>query len=238
ISLMKKYTFTYMVLVVVVLVAWFGFRVYQAYFGGRNSAVMKYILNPEEHQDWVTPQGQVCDNAPFSMPTEGYIGYYYDDSFRPLHRHQGIDIFGGMSAGETPVFAPYDGFLSREEGWISSLILRIPQDPTTSEERQIWVYMTHLADGQGNSLIAEQFPPGIQETPVKQGDLLGYQGNYSGDPAQPVGVHLHLSIVKDDGKGQYLNELKIANTYDPSPYFGMNLRSTNPTVGLAKCQTD
>jgi murein DD-endopeptidase MepM/ murein hydrolase activator NlpD len=227
-----------MVLVVVVLVGWFGFRVYRAYFGGRNSAVMKFILNPEKYQDWVTPQGQTCDGAPFSMPTEGYIGYYYDDSFRPLQRHQGIDIFGGKATGETPIFSPYDGFLSRQEGWKSSLIIRIPQDPTTAEPQQIWVYLTHLADLQGSSLIADKFPPSSLEIPVKKGDLLGYQGNYSGTPAQPVGVHLHLSIVMDDGKGHYLNELKIDNTYDPSPYFGMNLRASNPTVGLAKCETD
>lgn len=235
---MKKYTFVYMVLVVVVLVAWFGFRVYQAYFGGRNSAVMKFILDPHDHQDWVTPQGQTCDGAPFAMPTEGFIGYYYGDSFHPLHRHQGIDIFGGKNAGETPVYAPYDGFLSREDSWKSSLILRLPQDPNSSTVRQIWVYLTHMADAQGNSLISDQFPPGSLEILVKKGDLLGYQGNFSGTPGQPVGVHLHLSILKDDGKGHYLNELKISNTLDPSPYFGMNLRASNPTVGLAKCKSD
>ena len=235
---MKKYSFVYMVLVVIVLISWFGFRIYQAYIGGRNSAVMKFILNPQAHQDWVTPQGFTCEGAPFSMPTEGYVGYYYDDSFRPLHRHQGIDIFGGKSAGETPVYAPYDGFVSREAGWKSSLIIRIPQDPTTTEKRQIWVYLTHLADAQGNSLISDRFPTGSVDIEVKQGDLLGYQGDYSGNPARPVGVHLHLSIVKDDGRGHYLNELKIANTYDPSPYFGMDLQAGNTKVGKAECQHD
>jgi len=35
--------------------------------------------------------------------------------------------------------------------------------------------------------------------------------------------HLHFSIVKDDGNGQFLNELKIQNTLDPSPYLGLPL---------------
>ncbi len=48
------------------------------------------------------------------------------------------------------------------------------------------------------------------------GDLLGYQGNYSGNPGNPTGVHLHFSIVRDDGSGKYLNELEFANTLDPS----------------------
>jgi murein DD-endopeptidase MepM/ murein hydrolase activator NlpD len=80
-----------------------------------------------------------------------------------------------------------------------------------------------MADPQGNSFISEQFPPGTEETFVEAGTFLGYQGNYSGDPGNPVGVHLHFSIVRDNGSGSYLNELKIANTLDPSPYLGLPL---------------
>jgi hypothetical protein len=40
-----------------------------------------------------------------------------------------------------------------------------------------------------------------------------------------VGVHLHFSIVRDDGAGKYLNELDILNTLDPSPYFGFELNA-------------
>ena len=72
------------------------------------------------------------------------------------------------------------------------------------------------------SFIAAEFPPGTTEKFGNAGELLGYQGNYSGDPQNPVGVHLHFSITKDDGQGKYLNELKIQNTLDPSPYLGSN----------------
>ncbi len=41
--------------------------------------------------------------------------------------------------------------------------------------------------------------------------------------ASPVGVHLHFSIVKDNGQGKFLNELDAANTLDPSPYLGLPL---------------
>lgn len=232
---MRKYASLYLIFVGVAVAGWFGYRVYQTYLGGRNSAVMRFLVQPEAHQQWVTRAGTLCPGAPFTFPSDGFIGYYYGDSFRPFHRHQGIDIFGGTGAGLTPIYAPYDGFVTREEGWVSSLILRIPQDPTTSEPRQIWVYLTHMADADGNSLIESTFPPGSSEIPVRQGDLLGYQGNYSGNPARPVGVHLHLSIVKDDGNGKYLNELKIANTLDPSPYFGLDLRTSNRLVGRAAC---
>ena len=58
---------------------------------------------------------------------------------------------------------------------------------------------------------------------MEAGTLLGYMGNFSGTPGNPTGVHLHISIVKDDGNGNYLNELEIKNTLDPSPYLGMNV---------------
>lgn len=189
---------------------------------GRNKAVFAYIRNPDQHREWDLEALSRCGDAPFVLPTRGYIGYLYHDSFSFLKLHTGLDIFGGEESGVTPVYAPFDGFITRESDWKSSLILRVPQDPL-DPDRQIWVYMTHMADRFGNSLIEPLYPNGASEIPVSQGDLLGYQGNYSGNPNRPTGVHLHISIVRDDGSGSYLNELHIENTLDPSPYFGMLL---------------
>jgi hypothetical protein len=93
-----------------------------------------------------------------------------------------------------------------------------------------------MADPQGNSLVSPEFPTGTAEVYVEAGTLLGYQGNYSGDPNNPVGVHLHISVVKDDGFGNFTNELEIKNTYDPSPYFGMSLNANvnHDTIPLCK----
>jgi hypothetical protein len=49
--------------------------------------------------------------------------------------------------------------------------------------------------------------------------------NDSGEPGNPVGVHLHFSIVRDDGKGSFRNELDSHNTLDPSPYLGLPLNA-------------
>ena len=57
--------------------------------------------------------GQTCGDAPFQMPTDGYIGFLWGDSFRVGHHHQGLDIFGGQDAGLTPVYAAYPGYLTR-----------------------------------------------------------------------------------------------------------------------------
>lgn len=201
----------------------------------RTQKVIEWIRNPAAHTDWAVEAGSVCGGAPFQMPTSGFIGYLWDDSWRIGHHHQGIDIFGGSEVGLTPVFAAYDGYLTRLADWKSSLIIRIPQDPLQAS-RQIWIYYTHLADSQGSSFISEDFPPGTTEKFVKGGTLLGYQGNYSGNPAAPVGVHLHFSIVMDDGQGKFRNELNIQNTLDPSPYFNLPLNSAGNHGQIPLCR--
>jgi murein DD-endopeptidase MepM/ murein hydrolase activator NlpD len=198
---------------------------------------MTWLRDAERPPGWAVVAGQRCGDAPFLMPTSGLVGFLWDDTFRIGHRHQGIDVFGGEAVGQTPVIAAYSGFLTRQADWKSSVIIRIPQDPL-QVERQIWTYYTHMADKQGNSLISSQFPPGVSEVYVEAGTLLGYQGNYSGQSGNPVGVHLHLSIVQDDGEGRFLNELKIQNTLDPSPYLGLELNARKADGRIIVCSPE
>jgi hypothetical protein len=200
----------------------------------RTMQTFAFLRDPASRPELRMKASTQCDSAPFIFPTDGLIGFIWDDSFRPGHRHQGMDIFAGTEAGITAVIAAYPGYLTRQTDWISTVIIRVPQDPL-QPARQIWVYYTHMADADGNSFISSQFPPGTNELYVEAGTLLGYQGNYSGDSANPVGVHLHLSIVKDDGFGKYMNELEIKNTYDPSPYFGLPLNANENTDTIPVC---
>jgi hypothetical protein len=200
----------------------------------RTMQTFAFLRDPASRPELRMKASTQCDSAPFIFPTDGLIGFIWDDSFRPGHRHQGMDIFAGTEAGITAVIAAYPGYLTRQADWISTVIIRVPQDPL-QPARQIWVYYTHMADADGNSFISSQFPPGTNELYVEAGTLLGYQGNYSGDSANPVGVHLHLSIVKDDGFGKYMNELEIKNTYDPSPYFGLPLNANENTDTIPVC---
>jgi hypothetical protein len=175
-----------------------------------------------EREALITVQRNTCPGAPFILPSDGFIGLLYHDPRGPYSRlkpHQGIDIFSDSEPGVTPVYAAYDGYVTREESWRSTLIMRVPQDPL-QPDRQIWLYYTHLADKEGNDFIEDAFPPGVSEKFVEQGTLLGYTGNYNGNSANGVWVHLHFSIVRDDGNGRYTNELEFKNTIDPSPYLG------------------
>jgi len=181
--------------------------------------------NEAERATLVTVQRDACPGAPFVLPTDGYIGLLYGDISGPYSAaspHQGIDIFSNAPAGVTPVYAAFDGYISRDAGWRSALIQRVPDDPLRPG-RQIWLYYAHMADRQGNSFIEPAFPPGTSELFVRQGTLLGYTGDYNGDSLRDIWVHLHFSIVQDDGAGRYLNELEYGNTLDPTPYFGLPL---------------
>jgi hypothetical protein len=203
---------------------------------GRSVRVMDWIRNPSAHTDWAVRAGTRClPDAPFIIPTDGFIGYLWDDSFKIGHRHQGIDIFGGTGVGVTPVVAAYPGYLTRLPDWKSSVIVRIPEDPL-QPGRQIWLYYTHMAGPAGNSFISPDFTPGTYEIFVEAGTRLGYQGDYSGEPNNPVGVHLHFSIVLDDGQGNFRNELEIRNTLDPSPYLGLPVNARQSDGGVVVCE--
>lgn len=183
-----------------------------------------WMNDPASHPDWKLVAGSQCGSAPFLFPTEGFAGFLWGDSFGIRHTHQGIDIFGGTEVGITRVISAYPGYLTRLPEWKSAVIVRVPSDPL-NPGAQIWLYYTHMADRFGNSFIAEEFPPGASEVPIEAGTFLGYQGDYSGDPNNPVGIHLHFSIVEDDGTGQFKNEIEIKNTLDPSPYLGLPLNA-------------
>jgi murein DD-endopeptidase MepM/ murein hydrolase activator NlpD len=181
--------------------------------------------DPDEQQSMMTIRaGVACPGAPFILPADGWIGLLYGDPRGPYtqaRRHQGIDIFSPGPAGTTPVLAAYDGYVTRQPEWKSALIMRVPDDPL-EPGRQIWLYYTHMADETGEiDFIDAAFPPGTREVFVEQGTLLGHTGNYSGDPLRGVWVHLHFSIVLDDGQGGYRNELEFNNTVDPSRYLGL-----------------
>jgi hypothetical protein len=207
---------------------WFGRQ------GSRAPRVMAWLRDPNAHAEWAVVAGLRCGTAPFILPTDGFIGFLWGDSFRPGHQHQGLDIFGGGGLNETAVIAAFPGYLTRLPEWKASLIIRIPEDPL-QPGRQIWTYYTHMADAAGASYISPQFPAGTQEVFVEAGTVLGRQGNYSGDPDNPVGIHLHFSIVLDDGQGYFRNELAIGNTLDPSPYLGLRVNANQDPAEIPVC---
>jgi hypothetical protein len=201
----------------------------------RGNKFREWIRNPLSHADWKIAAGSQCGSAPFHFPTDGFIGFLWGDSMGWRHIHQGLDIFAGTDIGVTRVISAYPGYLTRLPEWKSAVIVRVPDDPL-QPGRQIWLYYTHMADEHGNSFISSDFPAGTYEASIDTGTFLGYQGDYSGDPNNPVGVHLHFSIVQDDGTGKFKNELDIHNTLDPSPYLGLPVNADENRDRVPACE--
>jgi len=219
-------------IVTAVVVAYYLYRPNAA----RMASFHTWMNNPTSNPNWKLAAGSQCGTAPFLFPTDGFAGFLWGDSMGRLHSHQGIDIFGGTDVGITRVIAAYPGYLTRLPDWKSSVIVRVPNDPL-NPGTQIWLYYTHMADQFGNSFISQEFPAGTDEKYIEKGTYLGNQGDYSGDPNNPVGVHLHFSIVKDDGNGQFKNELEIKNTLDPSPYLGLPLNAQENRDRVPNCES-
>jgi murein DD-endopeptidase MepM/ murein hydrolase activator NlpD len=189
-----------------------------------NQDLFRWFTRPQARGDLVTSaHSQPCPGAPFILPTAGFVGLLWGDTrlpYSPIRKHSGLDIFGDGDVGTVPVYAAFDGFLTRLPTWKSAVIIR-HLDPL-NPSRHLWTYYAHMADEMGNSFIAKVFPPGSVNVPVEQGILLGYQGVFNGGNGR-IGLHLHFSIVQEDGNGRFLNETDIGNTLDPSPYLGMRL---------------
>ena len=102
------------------LVAGYSFYRSHVFSPRRFERLMTWLRDPSGHADWLMSAGEICNGAPFQMPTDGYIGFLWGDSFRIGHHHQGIDIFGGEDVGVTPVYAAYPGYLTRQPDWKST----------------------------------------------------------------------------------------------------------------------
>ena len=197
-----------------------------------------YATDPTSRPALITNLSQPCPGAPFRLPSAGFVGFLYNDPTAPntpLNRHTGIDIFGNGEPNAVPIYAAYDGYLTRLPNWIGSVIIRIPKDPL-DPSRQIWTYYTHMANLSGQiSYVSSAFPPGTHEKFVKQGTLLGFQGLYAGVGASPILMHVHFSVVLSDSNGSFRNETHIENTLDPSPYFGLNVNASKQPVIPVRC---
>ena len=230
----KRFLIPSIVIVIVIaatVTAYYSYRPNAA----RVDKFRQWMREPASHQDWKLVAGTQCGSAPFLFPTDGMVGFLWGDPFGLRHTHQGIDIFAGTEVGITRVIAAYPGYLTRLPDWKSSVIVRVPNDPL-NPGNQIWLYYTHMADQYGNSFISEEYPAGTSEKFIEAGTFIGYQGDYSGDPNNPVGIHLHFSIVEDDGNGQFKNELEIKNTLDPSPYFSLPLNGYENHDSVPLCE--
>ena len=220
-----------------VLAAPYALRFFSRTQSNSTAPIGRWFDDPSSRPELITIRDKTaCPGAPFILPSDGFIGLLYRDPAAPydaLNRHTGVDIFGDGQPGTIPVYAAYEGYLSRLPDWFATVIIR--HDDPLQPGRTIWTYYTHMGSADGTqSYVADDFPPGTDAVWVEQGTLIGYQGDFGGSYA--VGLHLHFSIVLSDDDGRFKNEARIANTLDPSPYLGMTLNIADLPQRPIGCQ--
>ncbi|MBN1284604.1 MAG: M23 family metallopeptidase [Anaerolineae bacterium] len=215
-----------------------GYLIYKyVWRSPQHPALLRWFDEPASRAELASSFDAPCPGYPFLAPSSGLVGGLPWNStaapYNLLNPHPGIDIFGAGAPGTIPVYAAYDGMLTREADWVATVIIR-HDDPLHPGET-IWTYYTHMADQTGvESYIVPAFPPGTYEKPVQQGTLLGYQGLYNGG-SYLIGMHLHFSIVKSNPDGSYKNEAIFHNTLDPTPYLGLALNAADSPTFPQRC---
>lgn len=155
---------------------------------------------------------QACAGAPWRLPTDAGLGVSW---------HAGmLDFFGEGSEKAVPVYAVADGRLMRRPDWDNGVAIQ--HDNPLRPGEKVWSYYADMADASGSeSYIVSDFPPGSSGVPVERGQLLGYQGAWSGRPFWSAPTHLWFAVISAVEDGAFPHEVTMENVLDPTPYLGI-----------------
>lgn len=168
-----------------------------------------------------------CPGADWQLPSDGSRGVKWNAG--------GLDFFGQGQEGKIPVYAVADGWLTRQTDWVDQVVIQ-HADPLNPGGK-IWSSYSGLGAANGTeTFIAPDFPPGTENLPVKAGQLLGYQGTWSGKPLWASWVHLHFAVLSAEG-ATVPEPLDQARVQDPQPYLKLALQSQaeNPQQQTLEC---
>ncbi len=167
-----------------------------------------------------------CPGAVWQLPSDGSLGVQPKDG--------GLDFFGKGNAGKLPVYAVADGLLIRLPGWVDAVAIQ--HDDPLHPGKKVWSYYSGMGAPNGSdSYVAQDFPLGTANVPVKAGQLLGYQGSWSGTPQWPVWVHAHFAALNVADRGAFPDKISLENIIDPLPYLGLTLDMNNKLTQSLKC---
>jgi len=163
-----------------------------------------------------------CPGAPWRLPTRGMLVVQWEDL--------GLDFFGWGSEKSVPVYAVADGLLARLADWNDTVAIQ-HDDPLRSGEK-VWSSYAHMASADGlESYVVQDFSPGSVGVPVSAGQVLGYQGRWSGQPSRPTWMHLRFSVVQAAEDGAFPGEVTLEDILDLSPYLGIAIKPGTEEAG-------
>ena len=168
-----------------------------------------------------------CPGAQWRLPSDGSIGIGWTED--------GLDFFGRGKAADIPVYAVADGLLTRLSGWVD--VVAIQHEDPLRPGKKVWAMYGGMAAANGaDSFVAEDFPEGTTNLPVKSGQLLGYQGSWSETPQWPKWVHMSFAITDGTAQASLAQNSGARDSLDPAQYLGLIVESGNESPQPLKCK--
>jgi hypothetical protein len=175
----------------------------------------------------VTATLDACPGVSWRLPGDGSRGIQL--------KNDGIDLFGNAKEASSPVYAMAAGKLTRRPEWVDAVAI-LHEDPLRPGEK-VWAFYGGMAAANGtDSFVSKDFPAGSTDLPVKSGQLLGYQGTWSGTPQWPQWVHVFIALVDAHGKSSQPKDITSADLLDPAPYLGLVVESGKDYPQPLKCK--
>jgi hypothetical protein len=164
-----------------------------------------------------------CPGAPWQLPTSSDLGVQWDEGT--------LDFFGRGNENSVPVHAVADGLLTRLPDWNDAVAIQ--HDDPLQPSGKVWSYYAHMASANGaDSYVVRDFPPGSDGVPVRAGQLIGYQGRWSGQPSRSMWVHIRFAVVWVPDDGSFPDDVGSEDLLDPSLYLGIAARTEGGQTGL------
>lgn len=163
-----------------------------------------------------------CPGAPWRLPTRDMLVVQWGGL--------GLDFFGWGGEKSVPVYAVADGLLTRLPDWNDAVAIQ--HDDPLRPGQKAWSYYAHMASASGlESYIVRDSPPGSTSVPVVAGQVLGYQGRWSGQPLRPMWMHVRFSVVRAAEDGSSPDEVTAQDVLDLSPYLGISIKAGTEEPG-------
>ncbi len=167
-----------------------------------------------------------CPGAVWQLPSDGALGVQWESG--------GLNFFGHGNMGEVPVYAVADGLLTRLPGWVNAVAIQ--HDDPLNPGATVWsVYGSMGAANGTDSFVAADFPIAVENIPVKAGQLLGYQGAWSGNPSWPMWMHALFILTRSMNQDALPTTFTPNLVLDPTPYLNLALQAENKNMQSLQC---
>ncbi|MFZ5881245.1 MAG: ArnT family glycosyltransferase [Chloroflexota bacterium] len=170
-----------------------------------------YTLVEQVEMETIT----ACPGVTWQLPNDSATGV--------LWNMNGLNFYGWGQEGKVPVYAAADGLLTRHEDWFDTVAI-LSDDPLNPGQ-QVWSIYSNMGGSDGfTSFVAEDFPPGVTNVPVKAGQIVGYQGTWNGRPGWATWLHVLFVVLRADS-AEFPAEVTPEMVLDPRTYLGIELPS-------------